>query len=238
MPDRAGYNSRPMFSRDDFLLGIRTMLPVQIGMIPFGLICGVAAASAGIPVPAALAMSALVFSGTAQLVSAQLYGAGAPAAVIVVSCVVVSLRFLMYSAALAPHLRELSERWRVLLSYLLTDQVFAAVIQRFRQQPEHRGHPWFFLSAGLMLWLPWQVSNAIGVLVGALVPASWSLDFVVPLSFLALVAPLLRDRVSLVAALGGGAGAIALAGMPMKLGLICGGLVGILAGMGAERLRR
>ena len=227
-----------MYSRADFLLGIRTMLPVQIGTIPFGLICGVAAVAAGIPAPAALAMSAIMFSGTAQLVAAQLYGAGAPGLVILVSCVVVSLRFLMYSAAIAPHLRELSDRWRALLSYLLTDQVFAAVIQRFRHQPEHRGHPWFFLGAGLTLWVPWQISNALGVLVGALVPPSWSLDFVVPLSFVAIVAPLLRERVAIVSALGGAIGALALNGMPMKLGMILGGTVGIIAGIGVERLRR
>jgi 4-azaleucine resistance transporter AzlC len=227
-----------IFSRDDFLQGVRMMLPVQIGMLPFGLICGVAAVSAGIPAAVALAMSLLMFSGVAQLVAAQLYGAGAPALVIVASCVVVSLRFLMYSASLAPHLRHLPERWRILLAYLLTDQVFAAMIRRVRERPDHSGNPSFFLGAGLTLWLPWQLSCAAGILVGALVPASWSLDFVVPLSFLALVVPLLRDRTALVAAAAGGLGAILLFAMPLKLGLICGGLTGIAAGIAADRWRR
>jgi 4-azaleucine resistance transporter AzlC len=227
-----------LFSRDDFLQGVRLMLPVQIGMLPFGLICGVAAVSAGIPAAVALAMSLLMFSGVAQLVAAQLYGAGAPAIVIVASCVVVSLRFLMYSASLAPHLRHLPERWRILLAYLLTDQVFAAMIRRVRERPDHSGNASFFLGAGFTLWLPWQLSCAAGILVGALVPVSWSLDFVVPLSFLALVVPLMRDRTAMVAAAAGGLGAILLFAMPLKLGLICGGLTGIAAGITADRLSR
>jgi predicted branched-subunit amino acid permease len=228
-----------MFSRSDFFLGIKTMLPVQIGIVPFGLICGLAAVSAGMPPSAAVGMSVIMFSGTAQLVAAQLYGAGAPALVIVVSCLVVSLRFLMYSAALAPHFKSLPERWRISLSYLLTDQVFAATIRRFHQQPGDPGHASFFLGAGGTLWVVWQIANAIGIFVGSLVPPSWSLDFAVPLSFIALVAPLLRNRATIAAALAGGYGAIALNALPMKLGMIAGGLVGIAAGMLVEAgLRR
>jgi len=222
------------FVRDDFALGVKAMLPVQIGMAPFGLVCGLAAASAGIPAGAALAMSALMFSGTAQLVAAQLYGAGAPGLVIVASCLVVSLRFLMYSAAMAPHLRHLPGRWQALLSYLLTDQVFAATIRRCHERPDDPGNPSFFLGAGSTLWLVWQISGAVGIFVGGSVPSSWSLDFVIPLSFIAVVAPLLRNRATIAAAVVGGAAAIALAGMPMKLGMIAGGLIGIATGTFVE----
>jgi predicted branched-subunit amino acid permease len=145
----------------------------------------------------------------------------------------------MYSAALAPHFKSLPERWRISLSYLLTDQVFAATIRRFHQQPGDPGHASFFLGAGGTLWVVWQIANAIGIFVGSLVPPSWSLDFAVPLSFIALVAPLLRNRATIAAALAGGYGAIALNALPMKLGMIAGGLVGIAAGMLVEAgLRR
>src|ERR1700756_1425959 len=123
---------RAHFSRSAFFEGVRDMSPMLLGIIPFGIVCGVGAISAGASPLAALAMSLIMFSGAAQIIAAQLLAAGAPLAVIVLSCLVVSLRFLMYSAAMAPYLRPLATRWRHLLAFLLTDQAFAASIRRFR----------------------------------------------------------------------------------------------------------
>jgi predicted branched-subunit amino acid permease len=76
----------------------------------------------------------------------------------------------------------------------------------------------------------WQITNAIGFLAGHVIPASWSLEFAVPLCFIGLVAPVLRDVPVIVAAVTAGAFVLALASLPMKLNLIVAGVIGILAG--------
>ena len=162
---------RPHFSRPAFFEGVRDMTPVLIGIVPFGMVCGIAAVSAGASPLAALAMSAIMFSGAAQIVAAQLLSAGAPLLVIVLSCLVVGLRFLVYSAAMAPYLRPLDHRWRNILSFVLTDQAFAGTIQRFRESGDLRANASYFLGGGVLLWVVWQLATLAGILVGQVIPA-------------------------------------------------------------------
>ncbi len=185
----------------------------------------------------ALAMSAIMFSGAAQIVASQLIAAGAPLVVIVLSCMVVGLRFLVYSAAMAPYLRPLDHRWRNVLSFVLTDQAFAGTIQRFRESGDLRANASYFLGGGALLWVVWQVATLAGILVGQVIPASWQLEFVVPLSFLAILTPLLRDRVTLLVVFATAVAVIALDNMPMRLSLICAGLIGIATGVVADTMR-
>jgi 4-azaleucine resistance transporter AzlC len=220
-----------IFSRADFLDGMRDMTPPLLGLLPFGLVCGVAAQSAGASAWEALGMSALIFSGAAQIIATQLLGAGAPVAVVILTCVVVGLRFLMYSAAMAPHLKALPPRWRNALAFMLTDQAFAAGIRRFLDTGDARNGASYFLGTGVLLWTTWQASNLAGFWTGNVIPAAWSLEFVVPLCFLALLVPALHDRPSRAAALAAGIAVVALDPLPMRLSLICAGIVGIAAGM-------
>ncbi len=213
------------------------MLPMLTGIVPFGVVCGVGALSAGLSPLATLAMSLIIFSGAAQIAATQMLADGAPFAVIVLTCFVLSLRFLMYSAAMAPHLRLLDSRWRNLLAFLLTDQAFAATIRRFRESGDLRANASYFLGAGALLWVIWGASTLAGVLLGSVIPASWQLEFVVPLCFIAILAPLLRDRVTIVVFLVAAIAVVALDALPMRLSLICAGLLAIASGVIAERLR-
>lgn len=179
-------------------------------------------------------MAAIIFSGAAQILSAQLLAADAPIAVIVLTCFVAGLRFLMYSAAMAPYLKPLPARWQQALAFLLTDQAFAAAIRRFDAKDDPRGGGLHFLGAGGCLWLGWQAACMAGFFAGFLVPASWSLEFAVPLCFIALVAPLMRSGASVLAALAAGFAVLALDGLPMKLNLIAAGGLGIVVGTLAD----
>ncbi len=89
---------------------------------------------------------------------------------------------------------------------------------------------WFYLGAGLGLWSCWQVSTAIGIFLGAQVPPSWSLDFTLPLTFIALVIPALVDRPAVAAALTAGIVGVIGAGWPYKTGLVAAALAGIAVG--------
>ena len=226
----------------EFLAGCRDEAPLQLGVIPFGMLYGIGALAAGMPVWLAQLTSAVVFAGAAQLVIVQMLSAGAGAAPIGLTASLLNLRHLLYSASVADHVRHLPRRWRRLLAYLLTDEAYAVAILRYQsgrapvEGPDHRH--WYFLGCGLTLWLCWQLSTAAGLLFGATIPADWEIDFAVPLTFIALLALLLRERASQAAALIAALGALAFAALPYKLGLVVAIVLGLIAGSLASRLIR
>jgi 4-azaleucine resistance transporter AzlC len=221
------------------LRGSRDTLPLLPGGVPFGLIYGVAARAAGIPAWLAQAMSAMVFAGSAQFAVVQLVAAGAPAVILVLTGTVLNLRHLLYSASLAPELRPARPRWKALLAYLLTDEMYGVVSARQRAAGLVAGDVrWYALGSGLTLWTEWQLSTLAGLLVGAQIPRAWSLDFAATLTFIALVVPLLRDRPSGLAAAFAALAAALLVNVPLKLGLLCAMVAGVLVGLIAERGER
>jgi len=202
--------------------------------MPFGFVTGVASVSAGMTPFESIALSVLSFSGIAQLIAAQLIAAGAPVIVTVSAAFVVSLRFLMYSAAMAPCVAHLPLRWRLAISYLMTDQTFAATIRHYEAPGDKQHRHWRFIGSGLTLFVSWQAAVAFGALAGALVPASWSLDFAVTLSFIALLVPAVRSRADFAAAVVAGAVALVSAGLPYRLSLVVASIAGIAVGMALE----
>ncbi len=225
----------------EFLTGIRDQLPILLGTTPFGLIYGVIAVDGGLSSEASIAMSSIVFAGSSQFIAAELFATQTPALVIIVTTFVVNLRHMLYSASLAPYVRHLAAGWKWLLSYLLTDEAYATTINRYVKDGEHDIAPnahWYFFGTAMTLWTSWQISTAIGVLVGTQIPSSWSLDFTVPLVFIALVVPNLTDRASFFAALSAGIVSIVAVSLPFNLSLIVAAFVGIFVGMLVEGLRR
>jgi 4-azaleucine resistance transporter AzlC len=234
-------NIRPTLK--EFLAGARDELPILVGVVPFGMIYGVLALGAGLVPGVAQAMSSVVFAGSAQFILVQLFAASAPVWVMVLTVFVVNLRHALYSASIAPFVQHLPRRWKLLLSYLLTDEAYAVAITRYAHTPPPifgekqigaRIDHWYFLGAGLALWTSWQLSTAVGIFLGAQVPPNWSLDFTLALTFIALVFPNLTDRPKVAAALSAGVTALVAYGLPYKLGLIAAALVGILVGMWSE----
>ncbi|NJN55036.1 MAG: AzlC family ABC transporter permease [Anaerolineae bacterium] len=216
--------------------GIKSELPIAVGVIPFGLIYGVIALAAGLSPAQAQAMSAIVFAGSAQFIGAELMGTGTPLPVLWLTTFVVNVRHMLYSMQLGPDLQHLSRGWRLLLAYLLTDEAYAttAVHYAHTEIPLKHKH-WFFLGAGLTLWLTWQLSTAVGVFLGAEVPVSWGLDFALALTFIGIIVPLLTTRPMLAAAVVAGVTAVFAHGLPYNLGLIVAGLAGIGTGVWMEK---
>jgi 4-azaleucine resistance transporter AzlC len=216
-------------ARLEFAAGVRDQLPILAGVIPFGLIFGALAVSSGLAGIIAQAMSLLIFAGSAQLVALGLIAGAAPAAVVIVTIWIVNLRHVLYSATFARELSALSGRWKILLAWLLTDEAFAVASARYRRGDLSLAH-WYFLGTGLTLWGAWQGSTAVGILLGAHVPTSWQLDFALPLTFLALLVPMLTDRPALAAAVTSGILAVALGGLPDRIGLIVAVAAGVILG--------
>jgi predicted branched-subunit amino acid permease len=87
------------------------------------------------------------------------------------------------------------------------------------------------------MWLTWELSVVVGAVLGTGIPSNWSLDFAIPLTFLALLVPAIRNSASLCAALVGGVVAIMAVDMPYNLGLVLASVCGIVAGLIIERFR-
>jgi predicted branched-subunit amino acid permease len=228
--------------RSEFVSGIKTMMPLLVGAAPFAAISGIVAINVGMSPILVVAMSVLVFAGSSQLVAVQLLGQHSPIVVIVFATFVVNLRFLMYSASLAPFMKRLSRLWKLGLAYLITDQAFAVSIVHYHglaihdadnEPREHYGE-WFFLGGGAVMWLAWQLFTVAGVVIGSRLPLNWPLDFAVPLTFLALAVPTIKDRPAAVSAAVAGAVAVVAYPLPYKLGLVLATLIGICAGVWAE----
>ncbi len=179
-------------------------------------------------------MSAIVFAGSAQFIVAQLVGTGTAGLVIVMVVFVVNLRHALYSASVAPHVKNLNKGWKLLLSYLLTDEAYAVTITRYNREGDSDTAHWYFFGAGLTLWTSWQISTAAGIFIGAQIPASWPLGFILPLTFIALVVPALKDRAGVLAALVAGIVGLAAFGLPYKTGLLLAAFIGILTGLLVE----
>jgi len=218
----------------EFFGGMRSELPLLLGVVPFGLVYGVLALQAGLPLPMAQGMSAIVFAGASQLVIAQLVAGGTPLFIIVLTAFVINLRHALYSASIAPYLKTLKPAWKWLLAYLLTDEAYGVAIAHYNQPTSIKYKHFFLLGAGLTLWTGWQISTAVGIFLGAQIPADWSLNFIGRLVFIALLVPMLKDRPGWLAALTGGIVSVLAFGLPYKLGMLLAALLGIGVGLWIE----
>jgi 4-azaleucine resistance transporter AzlC len=220
--------------RRDLVAGARDAVPVVLGVVPFALVAGYAAVEAGLSTAAAVGASVVVFAGASQLAAYELLGSDAPLAVVVLTAVVINLRMMMYSASLAPHLRDVGRRARAGAAYFLTDQAFALSVSRYREETG-TDRLAYYLGAAVLLWLCWQVGTVAGVALGTGVPPEWGLEFAAPLVFLALLVPALEDRPSVAAAVVAGAVALVGADAPLNVGLLLGATAGIATGLLVER---
>lgn len=217
-----------------FLLGAKDELPILVGVIPFGMIYGILALSAGLNPFDAQAMSTVIFAGSSQFMTVQLIREAAPWLVILLTGFIINLRHALYSVTIAPYIKHLPRRWKALLAYLLTDEAFAVAALNYQREGVTRFGHWYFFGAGLALWTSWQASTAVGISLGAQVPGSWGLDFTLPLTFIALVVPALKDKAGVATAIVASLAALLFFGLPYKLGLIVAAALAIAAGMWVE----
>lgn len=215
---------------------ITDALPLYVPAIPFALVIGLAIVESGINVFAGWSGSWLIFGGAAQLTLVSLLGSGAAVVAAVTAALVVNARHLMYSAALAPTFQGQPAWFRWLGPYVLIDQIFALATLELDSDPDV--FRTYYLAAGATFWTLWQITTAVGIAIGPVVPQEWNLEFAVPLLFIGLIVLGIDKSSKLVAALVGGGVTFLAAGLPNRSGLLVGALVGILAGTFAERFRR
>ncbi|GGH43011.1 branched-chain amino acid ABC transporter permease [Frigidibacter albus] len=223
-------------SRSAFWRGFREGLPFVLVIVPFGLLFGVVATEAGFNLAETMAMTVLVIAGASQFAAVQMMADNAPALVVVVTALAVNLRMAMYSAALTPHLGRAPVWQRALIAYTLVDQAYALAAQEYELRPrQSMGEKVaYFLGVSMVICPLWYGTTLIGATMGEAIPPGMALDFAVPITFLAMVAPMLRTLAHVVAALVSVLVALLLAWMPHNTGLLVAGLVAMAAGAQTE----
>ena len=213
--------------------GVRDGLMLELAYIPFDLAAGAVMAHAAVDPAISIASGPIIFAGAAQLVAVQLLSSGAAIPLVVLAVFIVNARHLLYSASLEPHLTAWSRKQRLAGAFFLSDPTYALAITRF-ERPEGAGSKGeqlgYYFAASIVLWIGWSALLAVGVLFGGLIPPWVPLELAIPLTFLLLVLPLLKDHAGVVAASVGGIVALLAQPLPYGFGLIIGAVAGLIAG--------
>jgi len=152
------------------------------------------------------------------------------------TAVVVNLRYFIYSAVLAPYFSRLSRPWRVVLSYITVDGMFALFVGRYSKDDLFPHKHWYYLGGSLLMWSTWQLASIAGIFGGTLIPREWALEFAATLALTALLIPLLYDRSVTFGAVTAGVVAILATRLPMNLGVVVAVGTGVAAGLLTSRL--
>jgi 4-azaleucine resistance transporter AzlC len=178
-----------------FRSGFLAVIPLWVGAAPFGAIYAVSALAAGLNPAQTLAMSLIVFAGAAQFTAAGLFAAGAAPLTIIITTLIVNARHVLMGASIAPHLRGVPAWMRGLIAFQLTDETYAVGIQRYLNG---NGSAAYQIGANMSMYVIWQTSTIAGMLIGSAIPdpAAYGLDLVFPLTFVGLLVPLLKTRIS------------------------------------------
>lgn len=215
----------------DFFKGVKAVAPIIAGVIPFGLIYGVTAINAGLSEFAAISMSSIVFAGASQIALAKLLFDQAPMFVAIATVALINLRMAMYAASIGQHIRGDHFLLRIISSYLLTDQAYAVSIAKFSDETEPVHKIKYYLGSALTMWTTWQISCIVGVLLGKTLPKGLSLEFAIPLTFLALLGPFLKNKPFITTAIVSGILMIITHNLPYNAGFFVAVFGGIATGM-------
>jgi len=223
--------------KQEFLSGARDTLPLLLGALPFGLIYGAVAATSGLSMTAAMAMSAFVFAGASQFIAVGLVAAQTPVAIIVLTTFIVNLRHMLYSATLLPYLKSLPQKWRIPLAFWLTDETFAVTVHRFQKNDSSACKHWYQLGSSIAMYLNWQFWCFLGLVLGNRIPdaQSWGLDVAMPVAFIGMIIPFVKTFPVTICVLTAGAASLLTLAMPFKLGIVVSAFAGIASGLMAQR---
>jgi predicted branched-subunit amino acid permease len=209
--------------------GMRAMTPWLVGVVPFGVVIGIGANHAGVPAAVGWLTGPAIYAGSAQVAAIQMLDVGAAPVAVVATILVINLRLVFYSAAMARYWRGTPLWFRLVAGYLLIDPSFAVGQERYAHEPDRRRAHAYYLGGAILLWVSWLTAIAVGATGAARLPGWLHLEFVVPLYLIGEVVPKLRGRASTTAVLVAGGVTLAALGAPMHLGIAIGIIAGLVA---------
>jgi len=220
-----------------FLKGIINILPLLIPVVPFGIILGAIGIELNFSPLEIFATSFIIFGGASQIVFLQLFSSGASSLITIGSTFVVNSRHLLYGASFSEYLKNLSLGWKILLSYLLTDQAYAVSNIYFEKNKNNNLKHYHLLGSGFFLWFIWQISTLIGIFLGSIVPEKLGLSYTIPLTFIALLVGYFRKLDHLIVILISGILSITLYDVPLKSYIILSSFLSLIVAFAIIHLK-
>jgi 4-azaleucine resistance transporter AzlC len=208
-------------------------LGIAVSAVGFGFVYGLSAREAGFSPIEAVAMSTIVFAGAAQFAAVGYVASGLAWPGVVLLTFLLNARHLLYSAALAPWLRDVPFWRRAVIAHLLTDEAFALSIGHFRRvgRSDERG---YWIAAIVATFIPWNLATLGGALLSTQIPdpARFGIDIIFPAAMIGLAVGLVTGRRELVAAIAGaGVGVVVALLAGPSIGIVAGGVVGPVIGL-------
>lgn len=234
--DQPDQRPAPGRIRAAYWRGFRQGLPFLLVIVPFGLLFGVAGTEAGLNLAEVMGFSILVIAGASQFTAVQLMVDQAPTVMVILTALAVNLRMAMYSASLTPFLGAAPLWQRACAAYLTVDQSYACSIVQFEKEPRMTvpQRMAYFVGSVTPITPLWILATYLGAVLGTRIPESWALDFALPITFLAMIGPMMRTLPHVVAALVAIMVSLLTVGIPYNLGLLIAGCTGMIAGAQAE----
>lgn len=218
------------------LKGFWDMLPLNLAVIPWGILCGSLAVQNGFTPLETQLMSLLVFAGSAQLVAIELISQNTPLLTILFTTFIISSRHFLYGLSIRHKIIAQPLRWRLPISFVLTDELFAFSHHRKAYQSKIRLV--YALSAGFSFYICWNIWTLLGIIAGSLLPdlTHMGLDFAIATTFIALVIPGIKNWPIFITVCTAGIFATWFKAIRFELWLVGAALIAMGAGYGSEKL--
>lgn len=215
--------------------GFIAMLPLNLAVLPWGILCGSLAIQRGFSVLEAILMPTLIFAGAVQLVVIELIHDNVPLATILFTAFIISSRHFLYGLALRDKLKNLPFRWRGSIGFLLTDELFA--LSGDKKSFQGKLKLVYALSAGGSFYFYWLLWNIIGITAGSYLPdlTNLGLDFAIAVTFIALVIPTITTLPVLITVLIAGFLSVVLELAHWELELVISSVIAMFCGYLMEK---
>lgn len=219
-----------------FWTGFRDGLPFIFVVVPFAMLFGVVAIEAGLTLAQTMGFTVLVIAGASQFTALQLMLDNAAIGFILLAALAVNLRMAMYSASLAVYIGNAPLWQRVLVSYLNFDQTYIMSMGKYEGSPDMSvpDRVRYFMGISCVIAPIWAVTTLVGALIGSAIPDAMELDFIMPIAFLSMVAPMVRTLAHLAAAIVSIIVALSLIGLPSGSGLLIAAVCAMATGAVVE----
>ena len=215
----------------DFMQGALDILPLSIAVLPWGILAGSVAIDAGLTIPQAVAMSAVVFAGAAQLVSLGMWSADATAITIAITVFFLTSQHFIYALTLRKDISVLASYYRIPLGFLLTDELFAVAMQKSQRRP------YYLLGAGLSFYLAWGLFSVLGIYLASTIPnlSSLHLDFSIVAVLVAIIVSFIKNWISLLGVLTTIISSLCLTALHIEAAILISGMLGMGVAVYMER---
>ena len=228
-----------MLSKSEiFKKGSLDIAPHMLSVIPFGIICGAIGVEMGFSPYLVYALSIIIFGGASQIVFLQLLSAGASTFIAVTSVGIINSRHLLYGAVLSEYLEKLTLLKKLIISYFIVDQGFAESNKYFKKNKNQKNIHYHLLGTGITMWVCWQISTILGIILGSFIPDELGLKFAVPLTFIAILVNELRKVDQVIIILVSGISSLLFFEAPLKSYIIISPIIALFVASLVLRFKR